>query len=108
MLSNWWPIFVVIFYILSTLPIILSRRCVSDSYMSDPYNGRCVELSAFLTAIIVVCAYGLPIVMAHAHQAAPIIKWSSAGFIFAGNTVIFLTIYIFIRATMSEDNYGGW
>ena len=36
--------------------------------MSDPYNGRCVELSAFLTAIIVVCAYGLPIVMAHAPQ----------------------------------------
>ena len=98
----------VIFYILSPLPILISKRCVSDSYMSDPYNGRCVELCAFLTSIIVVSAYALPALMAHTPLDHPIIKWSSAGFIFAGNTVIFLTIYIFIKATMTEENYGGW
>jgi len=76
--------------------------------MADPYTGRCVELCAFLTTLIVVSAYALPIVMAHTPVGAPIIKWSSAGFIFAGNTVIFLTIYIFVRLIFSEDNYGGW
>ncbi len=53
-------------------------------------------------------AYALPAVMAHAPLNEPIIKWSSAGFIFAGNTVIFATIFIFVRSIMSEENYGGW
>jgi hypothetical protein len=76
--------------------------------MSDPYTGRCVELCAFLTCIIVISAYGLPAVMAHTPLGAPLIKWSSAAFIFAGNTVIFATIYIFVRLAFAEDNYGGW
>lgn len=107
--SNWWPIFVVVFYVLSPLPIIISRKCFSsDSYMSDSYSGRCIELAAFLTALIVVSAYALPAVMAHTPLAAPLIKWSSAGFIFAGNTVIFLTIGIFVKLALNEDSYGGW
>ena len=76
--------------------------------MSDSYNGRCIELAAFLTALIVVSAYALPAVMAHTPLAAPLIKWSSAGFIFAGNTVIFLTIAIFVKLALNEDSYGGW
>jgi len=76
--------------------------------MSDPYNGRCIELSAFLTSVIVISAYALPIVMAHTPIEEPLIKWSSAGFIFAGNTIIFITIYIFVRLSMIEESYGGW
>lgn len=106
--SNWWPIFVVIFYVLSPLPVVLSKKCVTDSYMSDGYTGRCIELSAFLTSLIVMSAYALPTVMAHTPIGAPLIKWSSAAFIYAGNTVIFTTIYIFVRLAMAEENYGGW
>ncbi|RNA39464.1 leptin receptor gene-related [Brachionus plicatilis] len=105
---NWWPIFVVVFHILSPLPIIISRRCTGDSYMSDPYTGRCVELSAFLTSILVISAYMLPVIMANTPIGAPLIKWSSAAFIFAGNSIIFLTIYIFVRLLLAEDNFGGW
>jgi hypothetical protein len=76
--------------------------------MSDGYNGRCIELCAFLTAVIVVCAYGLPSVMAHAPLEAPVIKWSSAVFIYFGNTIIFITIGIFVRLLLNEENYGGW
>ena len=98
----------VIFYVLSPIPILISRKCVTDSYMSDPYNGRCIELSAFITAVIVISAYALPVVMAHTPIAAPLIKWSSAGFIFTGNTIMFITIYIFVRLSMMEESYGGW
>ena len=98
----------VIFYVLSPIPVLFSRRCITDSYMSDPYNGRCVEFSAFLTSIIVISAYALPVVMAHTPLDAPLIKWSSAAFIFAGNTIIFTTIYIFVRLAMAEESYGGW
>ena len=76
--------------------------------MGDPYTGRCVEFSAFLTSIIIVSAYALPAVMAHTPENDPLIKWSSAGFIFGGNTIIFATIFIFVRLVQVEDNYGGW
>ena len=105
---NWWPIFVVIFYVLAPLPIIISRKCVPDMVMSDPYNNRCFELSTFLTAVIVISAYGLPAMMAHTPLSAPLIKWSSAAFIFSGNTLIFTTIYVLVRLIMAEENYGGW
>lgn len=98
----------MVFHILSPLPIIISRRFSGDGYMSDPYSGRCIELSAFLTTIFVISAYMLPIVMANTPIGAPLIKWSSAGFIFAGNSVIFLTIYIFVRLLLAEDNFSGW
>lgn len=81
---------------------------MSDSYMSDPYSGRCVELSAFLTSVFVVSAYALPVVMANTPLGAPLIKWSSAAFIFAGNTIMFVTIYIFVKLAFAEENYGGW
>ena len=101
----------VIFYVLSPMPIVIARRCMGDGGGyggSDPYTGRCVEFSAFLTCLIVISAYALPAVMAHTPLAAPIIKWSSAAFIFAGNTVIFFTIYIFVRLAFAEDTYNGW
>lgn len=107
-LSNWWPIFVVIFYILAPIPFTISRKCASDSYMGDNYNGRCFELSMFLTSIIVVSAYALPVVLANSPIHSPTIQWGSAGFIFAGNTVIFLTIGIFMRLIVNEENYSGW
>lgn len=76
----------VIFYVLSPLPIIISKRCVSDSYMSDPYTGRCIELCGFLTSIIVVSAYALPAIMASSIPNPDqtlvnkqLISWGSAG-----------------------------
>lgn len=71
--------------------------------MSDPYTGRCIEFTAFLTSAIVVSAYALPALMAHSPVGNPLIKWSSAGFIFGGNTIIFATIFIFVRLALAEN-----
>lgn len=76
--------------------------------LGDSYNNRCFELAVFLTAMIVVSAYGLPALMAHTPLSAPLIKWSSAAFIFSGNTLIFCTIYIFVKLIIAEESYGGW
>lgn len=76
--------------------------------MGESYNGRCVELSVFLTTVIVISAFMLPILMANTPLGAPLIKWSSAFFIFAGNTIIFFTIYIFVKLLFAEDNFSGW
>jgi len=54
--------------------------------MSDPYTGRCIELCAFLTSIIVVSAYALPAIMASSIPNSDptaannkLITWGSAG-----------------------------
>lgn len=61
-LSNWWPTFVIIFYVISPIPIAIGRRCAPDSYsMRD--TSPCADLMWFITSVIVVSAFGLPAVM---------------------------------------------
>ena len=50
-----------VFYLLAPLPTVLARRYQDDVGASN----ACKELALFLTAGIVVSAYGLPLVLAH-------------------------------------------
>ncbi|PKU45908.1 signal recognition particle subunit srp72 [Limosa lapponica baueri] len=62
-LSQYWPLFVLFFYILSPIPYCIARRLVDDT---DATSNACKELAIFLTTGIVVSAFGLPIVFARA------------------------------------------
>lgn len=62
--SQYWPLFVLFFYILSPIPYCIARRLVDDT---DAMSNACKELAIFLTTGIVVSAFGLPIVFARAH-----------------------------------------
>jgi peptidoglycan/LPS O-acetylase OafA/YrhL len=68
--SNWWPFFMLAFYLLAPFPIILSRRYSDDSGASNP----CKEMAIFITAAIVVSAFGLPIVLARSPEVAPVVS----------------------------------
>lgn len=57
---QYWPMFVLIFYILSPIPNLIAKRHADDTESSN----ACRELAYFLTTGIVVSAYGLPIVLA--------------------------------------------
>lgn len=57
----YWPLFVLIFYILSPIPTFISRRLSDDT---DSSSNACRELAYFLTTGIVVSSFGLPIVLA--------------------------------------------
>lgn len=61
--SQYWPLFVLFFYILSPIPYCIARRLVDDT---DATSNACKELAVFLTTGIVVSAFGLPIVFARA------------------------------------------
>lgn len=62
--SQYWPLFVLFFYILSPIPYCIARRLVDDT---DAMSNACKELAIFLTTGIVVSAFGLPVVFARAH-----------------------------------------
>lgn len=68
--SNWWPFFVVVFYVLAPIPSIIARRVSEDTGGSNP----CKELAYFVTAAIVVSAFGLPIVLARSPSTAPVVS----------------------------------
>ncbi|XP_029639414.1 leptin receptor gene-related protein [Octopus sinensis] len=100
--NNWWPMFVLIFYFLSPLPTVISRR---NSQSFDSSSNACAELSIFLTTGIIISAIGLPLVLAH----VAVIKWGACALVLAGNIIVFITILgYFIVFSSDEFDYNMW
>ncbi|KAI0231127.1 Leptin receptor overlapping transcript-like 1 [Lamellibrachia satsuma] len=102
--NNWWPMFVLLFYILSPIPMSIAKH-----YQDSTETSALVEIAIFLTTGIVVSAFGLPIILAHSPIAAPIIQWGACAFILAGNTIVFFTILAYFYLFCEDGfNYNGW
>ncbi|CAF1324199.1 unnamed protein product [Adineta ricciae] len=97
---NWWPTFVIIFYVICPIPLAIGRRCTSDSGYGTRDSSPCADLMWFLTSVIVISAFGLPAVMCRATA----IQVGSMGFIMAANVVIFTTIAIYFMTFGSDDS----
>ncbi|KAI4809462.1 hypothetical protein KUCAC02_018341 [Chaenocephalus aceratus] len=94
----YWPLFVLFFYILSPIPIFISRRLSDD----DSSSNACRELAYFLTTGIVVSSFGLPIVLARTTT----IQWGACGLVMTGNAVIFFTILGFFLVFGGGDDFS--
>ncbi|XP_078004494.1 leptin receptor overlapping transcript-like 1 isoform X2 [Phascolarctos cinereus] len=97
--NQYWPLFVLFFYVLSPIPYCIARRLVDDT---DAMSNACKELAIFLTTGIVVSAFGLPIVFARAR----LIEWGACALVLTGNTVIFATIFGFFLVFGSNDDFS--
>ncbi|XP_071372482.1 leptin receptor gene-related protein [Centroberyx affinis] len=95
----YWPLFVLIFYVLSPIPTFIARRLSDDT---DSTSNACRELAYFFTTGIVVSAFGLPIVLARKQ----LILWGACGLVMAGNAVIFLTILGFFIVFGGGDDFS--
>ncbi|XP_076307143.1 leptin receptor gene-related protein-like isoform X2 [Tachypleus tridentatus] len=103
--NNWWPLFVIIFHVLSPLPTIISR-CFSDDMGS---SNACKELCIFITTGIVISSFGLPILLARAPREEPVIEWGACGLILSGNIVVYLTILGFFMVFNNDEvDYSMW
>ncbi|KFD51023.1 hypothetical protein M514_08064 [Trichuris suis] len=102
---NWYPLFVIIFYVLAPVPLTLAGRYQERA--STGSAASCQDFALFLTAGIIVSAFSLPVVLARSPANAPAIHWGACGFTLAGNIVCFLTIAAYFYIHQDEDsNYG--
>ncbi|VDP01304.1 unnamed protein product [Soboliphyme baturini] len=69
--SNWYPMFVLIFYFLCPLPLT-----IAGSYEDQSTSASWHDFALFVTAGIVVSAFSLPIVLAHAPLSMPVMEMS--------------------------------
>ncbi|BFY99360.1 hypothetical protein BsWGS_02400 [Bradybaena similaris] len=100
--NNWWPMFVLFFYLLSPLPTVVARR-MSGGY--DSSSSACFELCTFLTTGIIISSIGLPIVLAHVY----VIQWGACALVLSANTVVFLTIFGYFKVFGNDDvDYSTW
>ncbi|XP_059484520.1 leptin receptor gene-related protein [Neocloeon triangulifer] len=102
--SNWWPLFVLLFYCLSPIPTLIARR-----YNDSGSNNSCLESSIFITMGFVVSAFALPIVLARSPDGDPTIQWGACYLVLAGNVVVYLTMLGFFITFDNEDlDYSMW
>ncbi|GAB1608375.1 leptin receptor gene-related protein-like [Argonauta hians] len=100
--NNYWPLFVLIFYFMSPIPTVISRR---SSQSFDSSSNACAELAIFLTTGIIISAIGLPLVLAHAQ----VIQWGACALVLSGNIIVFITILgYFIVFSADEFDYNMW
>jgi len=103
--SVWWPFFVVVFYILSPIPLLIARRYTDDMSASNAVQ----EIAFFVTTFLILSSFALPIVLARAPPSAPTIKWGACGLTISANIVVFLTILGFFLAFDNDDvDYSMW
>jgi hypothetical protein len=105
----WWPMFAIVFYILSPIPTVISGRYNAANDFSSGVSV-CSDVATFLTAAIIVSAYGFPIVLATVpvpFTTDSIIHWGAAILVTTANTVIFGTIYAYFLL-FTNPNEDAW
>lgn len=98
--NNWWPMFVLVFYILSPIPLLIAGR-VSDTDALSGASSAIKETCLFLTTGVVVSAYGLPFILCRTGT----IQMGAALLVMAGNTWCFITILIFFMIFNRDDDF---
>eukprot|EP00035_Acanthoeca_spectabilis_P000006 m.70224 g.70224 ORF g.70224 m.70224 type:complete len:129 (+) comp10002_c0_seq2:78-464(+) len=95
--DNWYPLFVLITYILTPIPACAITR--GDNYgEASAKEDACV----FMTAALTVSGYGIPFVLFNNGVIAAGAAWLTI----AGNTVIFSSILAYFMIYEVEDGYG--
>ena len=98
----WWPLFVILFYILAPIPTIIARRYTNDF---DNNPNPCLEFAIFITTGFVVSSFALPIVLARSPVNDPVIQWGACYLTLSGNIIMYLTL-VGLFATFDQDGVG--
>ncbi|KAK3825086.1 MAG: vacuolar protein sorting 55 [Benniella sp.] len=99
--GNWWPLFVVGTYVLAPLPnVVFGRLADRQDFMSD-YQGGFADAGYFLTGLMVVTGFCLPVVLAH----ASVITIPAMIMSISGGILIYGTIIAYSRFFSEDEDF---
>jgi len=94
--DNCLPLAVLPFYLLAPIPFLIARRAGDISF--DTSNS-CLETAVFVTIFLIMSAFGLPVVLAHAGK----ITWSAVGLALSANVVVFICVALCVWLLVRQD-----
>ncbi|KAH7103911.1 vacuolar protein sorting 55 [Auriculariales sp. MPI-PUGE-AT-0066] len=98
--SNWLPLVVAFLFVLAPLPNALFSRCGHDDLSSDYEGSPALDLGRFITSIVVVTGFALPVVLAHSE----IINKTASVMSVVGGGLIYGTIMAYTAVFRQEQD----
>jgi len=96
--ANWLPLLVALLFVLAPLPNAVFAHCGHDDFSSDYEGSAPIDLGRFITSIIVVTGFALPLVLAHAE----IIKQMASIMAIVGGALVYGTIMAYSNVFKEE------
>ncbi|KZT26444.1 vacuolar protein sorting 55 [Neolentinus lepideus HHB14362 ss-1] len=69
--ANWLPLLVALTFVLAPLPNALFGRFNADDFSAEYEGSGAADVGRFLTSMVVVTGFALPIVLAHSEVIRP-------------------------------------
>ncbi|KAI0054099.1 vacuolar protein sorting 55 [Auriscalpium vulgare] len=99
--SNWLPLLVALTFVVAPLPNALFAHCGGDDFSTDiGESSGPVDLGRFITAIIVVTGFALPLILAHSE----IIHPGASVMSIIGGGLVYGTILAYSAAFKQDDD----
>jgi len=100
--ANWLPLLVALTFVLAPLPNAVFSQCGGDEFSASYEGSGPIDLGRFLTSIIVVTGFALPIVLTHSE----IIRPGASVMSIVGGALVYGTILAYSAAFKQDsDDY---
>jgi len=99
--QNWLPLLVALTFVLAPLPNALFAHCGGDDFSAavDEGSGP-VDLGRFITSIVVVTGFALPLVLAHSN----VIHVGACAMSIIGGGLVYATILSYSAVFKQDDS----
>ncbi|KAM5531197.1 hypothetical protein V8D89_013078 [Ganoderma adspersum] len=98
--ANWLPLLVALTFVLAPLPNAVFARCGGDDFSTEYDGSGPVDLGRFITAIVVVTGFALPLVLAHSE----VITKGACAMSIAGGGLVYGTIMAYSQTFKQGDS----
>ncbi|KAJ8589602.1 vacuolar protein sorting 55 protein [Rhizopogon salebrosus TDB-379] len=101
--ANWLPLLVALTFVLAPLPNTLFAHCGGDDFSLSSHDSTsgAVDLGRFLTSIVVVTGFALPVVLTHSEVVRP----GACVMSIIGGALVYGTILAYSAVFREDDEY---
>ncbi|KAN0061737.1 Vacuolar protein sorting-associated protein 55 [Thecaphora frezii] len=99
--ANWLPLLVALTYVLAPLPNSVCARCAGADDFSADYNSAFLDFGNFVTGMMIVSGFALPLALAHSGIIAPMACIMSI----AGGALVYGTILTYSGFFSESDEF---